>query len=109
VASSYTAKLDRAGEHLAAIEAAIKGWSESDPCDLFMDCEIQTRRERFRLRVSQPPPADKVDIPISEGVHNLRIALDHIGYQLAIYIGGDPPPNAAETGFPICRDPAQRL
>jgi hypothetical protein len=55
--------------------------------------------------VFDPPPADRLDIPISECVHNLRTALDHIGYRLAIYIGGDPPPNADGTGFPICRDP----
>ncbi len=97
------AKLNRADEHLSTIEAIAQRWSERDPCELVMDCDAQNREHRFRLAIFEQPP-DDLDIPISECVHCLRSALDHIGYRLAIHVGGDPPPNEAGSGFPICRD-----
>lgn len=99
------AKLDRADTHLDSIEAAVDEWVATGPCELVMDCDTKTREHRFRLRVFEPPPATSLNIPISECVHHMRTALDHIGYRLAVHVGGNPPPNEASSGFPICRDP----
>ncbi len=98
------AKLDRADEHLRTIENVAQRWSERDPCELVMDCDVQSHEHRFRLAIFESPP-DDLNIPISECVHSLRSALDHIGYRLAVNVGGDPPPNETNSGFPICRDP----
>jgi len=99
------AKLDRAGEHLSTIEIVADRWAKRSPCEVVMDCDVQTHEHHFRLRVFEPPPADDLDIPISECVHNRVSALDQIVYRLAVYVGGDPPPNEANSGFPICSSP----
>jgi hypothetical protein len=102
--SEIAAKLDRAGERLQAIDAIVDEWVATGPCELVMDCNATTREHRFRLRVFDSPPSAKLNIPISECVHHLRTVLDHIGYRLAVYVGGNLPPNEGSSGFPICRD-----
>src|SRR5262245_45321584 len=44
-------------------------------------------------------PVNKIGVLIGDVVHNLRSALDHLAWQLAILAGNNPPP--ALTSFPI--------
>jgi len=93
-------KLDRALKHLGELHAATQAFVEREPCAVMFECDVKPREHVFRLRVfEQPPPA--IGTIAADCIHNLRQALDHIAYRLAVFVGGDPPPNEDTAAFPI--------
>jgi len=55
------------------------------------------------VKVIDPPADPRIPLLIGDCVHNIRQALDHLAYRLAVVVrGSDPPPNADKTAFPIC-------
>lgn len=99
---SHRLKLDRAVEHLYAIEAAAERWSQTNPCMAFDDCDIKTRHHRIFIEVERQPNDPLILLRVGDCIHNLRQSLDHLAYQLAIVARrADPPPNEETTGFPI--------
>lgn len=103
--ASYMLKLDRALEHLYALQAAAQSFIERDPCAVLMECDVKTKEHVLRLRVFEQPPA-QFAILAGDCLHNLRQALDHIAYQLAVVVSqSDPPPNERTAAFPIQNSP----
>lgn len=95
-------KLARAEHHLGTLEKSINAFLAKD----FYSLRGEQRPRQFIFRV------DRVDIPdprwgvyVGEVVYNLRSALDHLAYELAVLNLGDPlPAKVAETSaFPIFR------
>ncbi len=105
---SYQLKLNRALEHFNNFNTLAQAWIESEAWAAVPECEIETRKHIVRLRVFEPPDDPRIPLLIGDCVHNLRAALDHLAYGLAIAVHGiDPPPNEATTGFPITTRSAQ--
>ena len=102
---SHRQKLHRALEHLYAFDAAEQGWAERDACLIVDECEIESRKHISRIRIFEQPTDPLLPILIADAVHNMRQALDHLAYRLAIVVHqSDPPPNEEATQFPITSD-----
>jgi hypothetical protein len=93
-------KLDRAYEHIEALNSAIQGFLGRRPYELWRRFDPQISEYFVYLRVRDTPPI-KWSIIIGEIVHNLRSALDHLAWQL-VKANGNKPDRA--TGFPIFSD-----
>ena len=93
------AKLDRAEEHLGALDASIKDvlYGEGDPIVEEFDLEKQWYIARFRI--GSEIPERRWGILLGDAVQNLRAALDHLVYQLAILSGNNPA--RSRTQWPI--------
>jgi hypothetical protein len=95
-------KLDRAEDHLDALNESIQRFTKKGFCTARQEFD---RDRRLTLRVNQvfePPPG--WGVLIGEIVYNLRSALDHMVYELAVVNHGTraPPRDIAESSaFPI--------
>ena len=99
---SHRLKLDRAVEHLYALEAASERWSQTDPCALWSDCELGTRKHRTYIESVRQPIDPLIPLRLGDCVHNMRHALEHIAYEIAACITESTPPlNEGTAGFPI--------
>lgn len=102
--SSFELKLERALEHLYAAQARIETFIEHDPgTPVLMESPAKGEMAFFYRAFLQPDP--EIVLRVSDCIHNLRQSLDHLAYRLAVFVGGDPPPNEATTGFPIYDSP----
>lgn len=105
--SSHRLKLDQAVEHLYALEAACQRWTQTDACSVREQCEIETRKHLLFVDVISQPTDPLIPLRMGDCIHNMRQALDHLAYRLAISsYRQDPPPNEENTGFPITTTPA---
>jgi hypothetical protein len=103
---SHRLKLNRALEHLYALHAIEQGWAERDSCVIVDECEIESRKNISRIRIFEQPADPLLRLLLGDVVHNLRQALDHLAYALAIRVAGvSPPPNEESTQFPITTAP----
>lgn len=102
-------KTERAGRHIADLDAAISYFIGSNPYRV----EIQgdpndSDRVRWILRETRPDPVPTVEfaVCIGDAVHNLRAALDHLACGLVSEVSDAP--ITRDTMFPIFRDPGTR-
>ena len=101
---SFELKLSRALEHLHAAEARIEDFLELDPGTPVLEQGGPKGEMAFWYRAFvQPDP--EIVVRVCDCIHNLRQALDHLAYRLAVVVGGEPPLNEATTGFPIYDKP----
>ncbi len=98
---SFEDKLTRALEHLHAAQAAVTDFLERDPGTTVLEQNGPKGEMAIWYRAfMQPDP--KIAPPIFDCIHNLRQALDHLAYRLAVTVSGvEPPPNEKSCGFPI--------
>ena len=97
-------KLERALEHLHTAQARIEKFLEHDPgTPVFEENQAKGEVAVWYRAFAQPDP--EIVPPVTDCIHNLRQALDHLAYRLAVFVGGDPPPNEDTTGFPIYDSP----
>jgi hypothetical protein len=94
-----SAKLTRAGEHLDALEASITDYLDSNALRAMPGADNATQESIIRVQVVREPPVAAWAVQIGDVLHNLRSGLDH----LAWHLGGNPPPNEANSEFPIFR------
>lgn len=101
--SGIVAKVDRAGEHVDALYAEIRHWAEGRPYTLLSEPEGPSQQHRIYLHFRDVPPnTQHWGLLLGDAVHNLRSALDHLVYALAVRESGQDPPLAARhLGFPI--------
>jgi hypothetical protein len=103
--TSTWAKLERADKHIKTLEAAIqeKWGSHSILVPLTRKFEAKKRAVVFRIgRVIKVP--DDWSLIVADAVHNLRCALDHLAWQLALrhYKGRSIPKRLwREIQFPV--------
>lgn len=90
-------KLDRAYEHVEALNREIAGFLKRKPYEPVGKFDRETSEYLVWMRVRDTPPV-RWSIIIGEMVHNLRSALDHLAWQLVRANGGKP---TRDTGFPI--------
>jgi len=91
-------KLARGKHHIQDLEAKIKAFSDGEPYDVSVEPDPKVPDKRFhRVNLIMPLPAFFSDIA-GDAVNNLRSALDHAGYGVAVACGKVNPKNAY---FPI--------
>jgi hypothetical protein len=118
MSADFSRKLDRAEAHIDTLEDSIHRWLESDAYSLVENLNAQTGEYVLEAKLTKPP-CDSWPLLIGDAVHNLRSALDHIAYTLALngYQIQNPgamiPPNHQKRiQFPIVatsNDPARNV
>lgn len=98
-------KLERAQEHLVALDNEVTSWLEGEPYSISRERGAEGMEYVFRVNVRQTPPLAWSTI-IGDCLQNMRSALDHLVWQLALsHTGSSLPANiAGNSGFPIFRD-----
>ena len=104
--SSVNLKLSRAEEHFQALKSEIFAYFHHGPyryaervSDDFTKYSIVVTRSECE------PPIERWGLMTGDCVHNLRCALDHLIYAIAVFKHGDPPPDADSLAFPIALKP----
>jgi hypothetical protein len=97
------ARLDRAREQIATLEAEFHEFSDRRPHDVREVFDPETGRKRAEYVVTEPFP-DAWPAIVGEIAYDLRSALDHVVYELTCLENGGP---LGQTGFPIFEDEAK--
>lgn len=104
--SSPRAKIARADEHLDALYRETDSWGDGDPFAVMRESNADGSVHLFRLRFKSQPDVWRWALILGDALHNLRCALDHMVYALAIAQTGKAPPEDDEKlAFPICSEP----
>jgi hypothetical protein len=102
----YKAKLARADQHINAFNLATNEWGNTDPLSTRRESNADGSEHIFYLQLSPEPDIYGWATILGDALHNLRGALDHIVYALAVaQTGKDPPDDQAKLAFPICSEP----
>lgn len=100
------AKIDRAGEHIDALNREITDWAQSHPYAVGSDPEGQATHHRIYVNLHKIPDVRRWGLLLGDAVHNMRSALDHLVYAGAIRVTGqNPPPDERKLQFVIVDDP----
>lgn len=100
---SIKAKLQHAKGYLDAIEFEVKSWMDSHPYSISKQTNSDFTRYSLVLRVNKEPSLQRWSLIVGDIVHNLRCALDHLVYAIAVHESGQkPPPFEHRLMFPIC-------
>lgn len=94
-------KLRRAREHVDVFNEEIRTWLGNNPGEVRCDPGGQALEHTWSLYFPARPPKVRWGVLIGDVLHDVRSALDHLAWQLALLNG--PPPE--HTAFPIFRDP----
>lgn len=104
-------KLERAREHLATLDVSLNTiYTLAGPNQIPLTDGFDARGQAWVVRVGdfQPPAVTVASTHIGDIVHNLRGALDHLVWDLAVLSCGQWPLDRSgrewHTQFPICRD-----
>jgi hypothetical protein len=94
-------KLNRAQEHLKALEHHVGSFLNDDPHHVVTELDRQGRPTLRVKNLKDPPP--EIAVLIGEFAYNARSALDHAAYDLTCLGSGTPPPIslAKSSAFPI--------
>jgi len=98
--TGFALKLNRAETHLKAIREAVQRYGGADFCELVTKPDY---KRRPTARFHNVAPLDpEIPLLIGDCVHNLRSALDHLAFQLAIgHSGSLTEQQARNVSFPI--------
>jgi hypothetical protein len=99
-------KLDRAGEHAAALVAETKAYFQGGSFRVEPEPGERPHETVYRIRLSEPIPV-RVSAIIGDALHNLRSALDCVAFEMARqHIGRDLTEREEKaTAFPILGTP----
>ncbi len=102
--SSVTAKLGRAEYHANAIKEQTTPWLNPDLYGITQEANADFTRYRLIFHIKgDGPPLERWSLMSGDCVHNLRSALDHLVYAVAIRQSKkNPPPCCDFLQFPIC-------
>ena len=101
--SSVWAKFGRAKEHIETLENEIKPWLQTDPYRLTKKSNADFTTYAAIIHVNNPPDLQRWSLIASDAIHNLRCALDHLIYAVAILrTKRNPPPSWNKWSFPVC-------
>jgi hypothetical protein len=106
--TSVNAKLRRANEHLNSVHQ--EAVSRLQPQDYSASKQINANRTRFSwvFHAHKGTDFETLSLQFADCVHNLRCALDHLVYTIAIHeSGNNPPPEANRLAFPLACNTAQ--
>ena len=93
-------KIKRAREHFDELASEITAFLQPDTYEVVPRFDEDSGFQLFRLVAKKEVPP-RVGILVGESLQQLRSALDHIAWQLALLTTDDPPSN---TEFPVYKD-----
>jgi hypothetical protein len=101
--ASILAKLGRADEHTQAIKSEIRRWRDSNPYLITREHNTDFTRHSLVAHVGIHPPLVRWSLMVGDVIHNLRSALDHLVYAIAVMEskGVIPLPGESNIMFPI--------
>lgn len=95
-------KLARAAEHLDALHAETQGWNDDDPFEITRESNADDTEHIWGVHYRTQPDLLRWGILLGDALHNLRGALDHAVYALAVAnCGRNPPNDEGKLAFPI--------
>lgn len=106
--TSVNAKVSRAKEHTQSVKDEVAAWMSTRTCNLTPRANADFTR--WALIISVPKTADLVrwTLIVGDAINNLRSALDHLIYAIAVHeSGSNPPPDEKRLAFPICDTPGE--
>jgi hypothetical protein len=96
-------KRARARAHVRELQSAVETHSVSHHAGIDIVIAEDRLSARFVARLSQRPPAEEWSLLVGDAVHNYRVALDALAWELATLDGRNPSPqHAKQVYFPIC-------
>src|SRR2546423_118876 len=90
--SSVRAKLTRSQEHAQAVKNEAQAWTDRHPYTLIEKTNSDYTRFSLILRVNEAPPIQRWSLMVADCISNLRTALDHLVYAIAIHESGSTAP-----------------
>src|SRR5216683_1186315 len=95
-------KIDRAKKHFDEVNAAVEiALGAEDKADLTPPYEYKPDRQELIITSPKPKPVDPaLPLAIGDCIHNLRSALDHLIFQLAV-LNGRAVEAEKKISFPI--------
>jgi hypothetical protein len=100
-------KIRRAKEHFDALESELTAWNNRSPYSVRREHNADGSRHSLIIVGDCKEEIQRWSLICGDCVHNLRSALDHLVYALAIqHSGQNPPPNERSLQFPICGSPS---
>jgi len=98
--------MGRAADHLNALKDQVGSWRKRDVYALVSHVNPQNTVFSFTLNILNEPPLQDWSLIIGDCISNLRCALDHLIYAIAVHESNtSPPPNEDALMFPICDGP----
>jgi hypothetical protein len=91
------AKMARSQEHVTALYADIDAWHASRPYTLSTQARREGRQHTWSVTFHDPIPFTRWGVILGDALHNLRSALDHLAWQLALRDNNPP----MWTKFPV--------
>ena len=105
--SSVRAKFHRAEEHIDTFEKEVTTWVQSNPYRVAVKHNADRSRYWAVVETIRDPNLERWSLIAWDAVHNLRTALDHLIYSVAIFrTQQNPPPRRRDWTFPIRGDQA---
>jgi hypothetical protein len=98
--SGVWAKIARADEHLALLDAEVRAFLEGDPQPIALSIPYLDADCGWYIVygiVKSPPPL-RLGVIVGDVAHNARSALDHLVWQLVILNGATP---SQDNAFPM--------
>jgi hypothetical protein len=92
-------RIARARENLDGLNRDIAVYLDSEPAQTTLKADIEDGRQVVEFEVLKDPPM-RLSLMLGEVGYNLRAALDHLVFQLAVW-NGAPNPDEDRTQFPI--------
>lgn len=114
--TSVEAKFARAKTHLETYRSELIHWRDGKPYRISPERSVDFTRYYLVLHVEKRPDLLGWTLIIGDCIHNLRCALEHLVYAIAVHESGqNPPPRGNRLAFPIAdgpdvfRDDARRI
>lgn len=99
-------KIRRAEQHFQTLREEIGDWNRIQRSSLDKETDPEGREHVVWLNVEPLPSLEKLSLITGDCIHNLRCAIDHFVYTLAIIdTGANPPPHWDALQFPIVDSP----
>ncbi len=103
---SVGAKLKHGAEYADSIKAEFLTWMKDNTYGAVQQVNADSTEYRLIARlIGTAPPLERWSLMIGDSIHNIRCALDHLVYTIAVHESkSNPPPNEDALAFPICKD-----
>jgi hypothetical protein len=106
--SSVFAKTARSNEHLDELKERVRERLEPGDFTVSMELNAGATEHVWTFRAPRGTDFTEISLCVGDCVHNLRSALDHLVYSIAVHESGrNPPPDETVLAFPLTKTSAE--